>query len=191
MASKQTFSTHDLRSAATENQRSTLDQKRKWAHGSAFGPGRLTTDVAHARPARPDNREPSGVRRDGIAVATFKARSREGRKADINEYYDSGDSSAPEEVDEASAAPEPDAEVAYSFDAASGPSHGSQILSAALAKAVERYEVVATDKLVREEYEVLGSDGEPVVKAKGKGKAMKPPQSAPEAAADEDDFELI
>lgn len=135
-------------------------------------------------------REAPGKRRDGIAAATFKARNRANQSGDIGEYYESGDSSAPEEVEEASAAPAPDAEVAYSFDATRGPSHGSQILSAALAKAVERYEVVATDKLIKNEYEVLDNEGEPVSKRKFM-KAKRSPQAAPQATVEEEDFEFI
>jgi len=67
----------------------------------------------------------------------------------------SGDSSADEDIDEPSAAPAPDAEITYSYDAERGPSHGSQILGMALAQAIERFEVRQTDKLIKEEYEVL------------------------------------
>lgn len=55
----------------------------------------------------------------------------------------------------ASATSEPDADVSYSFDAPRGPHQGSQILSMALAKAVERFEIKATEKLVKEEYEIV------------------------------------
>jgi hypothetical protein len=44
----------------------------------------------------------------------------------------SDESSADEDVDHASAAPAPDADIAYSFDAQRGPGHGSQILNHAL-----------------------------------------------------------
>jgi|TARA_R110002003_G_scaffold108_1_gene9056 hypothetical protein len=74
--------------------------------------------------------------------------------------YASGESSADEDIEHSSAAPAPDAEVAYSFDAARGPSHGSQILNHALEKAIERYEVKETDKLIKNEYEVLDVDTE-------------------------------
>lgn len=76
------------------------------------------------------------------------------------ETFNSGDSSADEDPVEPSAAPAPDAEITYSFDAHGGPSHGSQILSLAVAKAVERYENTVTEKLVNEEYEVLDDSGE-------------------------------
>ena len=70
----------------------------------------------------------------------------------------SGDSSADEDVEHPSAAPAPDAEIAYSYDAHRGPSHGSQILNNALEKAVERFETKETEKLVKNEYEVLDRD---------------------------------
>ena len=72
----------------------------------------------------------------------------------------SDDSSADEEVEHPSTAPAPDAEIAYSYDAERGPSHGSQILNVALEKAIERYEIRETDKLIKNEYEVLDADGE-------------------------------
>ena len=72
----------------------------------------------------------------------------------------SGDSSADEEVDHPSTAP--DAEIAYSFDATRGPSHGSQILNHALEKAVEQFETKETLKLIKNEYEVLDHDVEPL-----------------------------
>lgn len=70
------------------------------------------------------------------------------------------DSSAAEDVQEASAAPEPDAGITYSFDAPRGPKQGSEILSLAINKAVERFETKVTEKLVKDEYEVVGKDAE-------------------------------
>lgn len=86
------------------------------------------------------------------------------------------DSSAEEDVKEASAAPVPDAGITYSFDAARGPGRGSQILGMALAKAVEKFETKQTEKLVKEEYEVVGKESED-----GNGGYV----------ADEDDFMLV
>ena len=86
----------------------------------------------------------------------------------LEETLTNTDSSADEELIEPSAAPEPDAEVTYSYDQPRGANHGSQILSLALAKAVERYESTVTDKLVKDEYEVLDESGEVVPKKAGK-----------------------
>lgn len=66
---------------------------------------------------------------------------------------DDSSTSAEEDVD-AEATP-PNAQVMYSFDAARAPSQGSQILNAALAKAIDKYEDKQTTKLVQTEYEVL------------------------------------
>lgn len=86
------------------------------------------------------------------------------------------DTSAEEDVKEASAAPEPDAGYTYSFDAPRGPGKGSQILGMAIAKAVEKFETKATKKLINEEYEVVAKEKE---------------DEHTGYAADEDDFELI
>jgi hypothetical protein len=100
-------------------------------------------------------------------------------KKDITSASD--DSSADEDVEHPSAAPVPDAGVTYSFDAERGPSHGSQILGLALAKAVERFEIRETDKLIKEEYEVLDL-----------GALSPAPKTARKGVAPEDeDYEFI
>lgn len=86
------------------------------------------------------------------------------------------DSSTEEDVKEASAAPEPEAGYTYSYDAARGPGKGSQILGIALAKAVEKFETKATEKLIKDEYEVVGNEKE---------------DTHAGYAADDDDFELV
>lgn len=86
------------------------------------------------------------------------------------------DTSVEDDVKEASAAPEPDAGYTYSYDALRGPGKGSQILGMALAKAVEKFETKATEKLVKEEYEVVSPEKEETLTG---------------YAADEDDFELV
>lgn len=99
------------------------------------------------------------------------------RKRDpVFDTDNSNDSSAEEDVKEASAAPEPDAGYTYSYDAPRGPGHGSQILGIALARAVEKFETKATEKLVKEEYEVVPLEKE---------------DTHTGYAADEDDFELV
>ena len=86
------------------------------------------------------------------------------------------DSSAEDEVEDASHAPEPvpDAEVMYSFDAPHGPAKGSQILSLAITKAVERYESQETEKIAKEYEFVDGKEND-----------------ADGYFADEDDFEIV
>lgn len=86
-----------------------------------------------------------------------------------------------------------DAGVAYSFDAAKGPSQGSQILNVALARAVERFEEKETVKLVRNEYDVLDSEGESVgfvPGKKGKGRVVGERAAAGVPDAD-DDYEFV
>ena len=75
-------------------------------------------------------------------------------------WHSDSDSSVDDCFQHASPDPEPDAGISYSFDAPRGPQQGSQILSMALAKAVEKFEVKATEKLVKDEYEVIGQDKE-------------------------------
>lgn len=92
--------------------------------------------------------------------------------------------------------PTPDASVMYSFDASRGPSHGSQILNVALAKAIEKYEDKQTDKLVRSEWEVVDEDGESSGvgskkgRGRGKGKVLNADEVATKAAEDED-YEFV
>ena len=86
------------------------------------------------------------------------------------------DTSTEEDIRNASTAPEPDVGYTYSFDASRGPGKGSQILGLALAKAVEKFETKATDKLIREEYDVVGIEKE---------------EYCAGYVADADDFELV
>ena len=72
----------------------------------------------------------------------------------------------------AAIAPTEAEEITYSFDAPRGATHGSQVLSSALAKAVEQFEGKETDRLVGEEYEVLDVDGVEI-KRKVKGKKAR------------------
>ncbi|KAF2281561.1 uncharacterized protein EI97DRAFT_447497 [Westerdykella ornata] len=143
--------TSDLRSGSKEHRRD-KERKVKWAYGTSFGPGRRAEDN-RPRPARID---PVWRKHNGLPKGEQKVR------AVLNNdiHTASGESSADEDIEEPSAAPAPDAEITYSYDAERGPSHGSQVLGLALAKAIERYEVRQTDKLIKEEYEVLDATSE-------------------------------
>ncbi len=78
----------------------------------------------------------------------------------------------------------------YSFDSPTAPSQGSQILNAALVKAVAKFEERETFKLVKNEYEVLNDEGESVgLTMAGKSKKAKAqPMIVPDA---DEDYELI
>ncbi|KAF1932676.1 uncharacterized protein M421DRAFT_416298 [Didymella exigua CBS 183.55] len=147
MASEQTY-TCDLRSDAKEFRRD-KDSRVKWSNGPSYGPGRRVED-GKPRPAR--------VYPHVKASYPGPMKARTALNKDMSVASD--DSSADEEVEHPSTAPAPDAEVAYSYDAERGPTHGSQILNVALEKAIERYEIRETDRLIKNEYEVLDADGE-------------------------------
>lgn len=84
----------------------------------------------------------------------------------------SDSSAGEEEIREASAAPDLDANITYSYDAVRGPGGGSQILSMAVTQALERFENKETEKLAKEYEFVDGRDGYM-------------------ADADDDDFEIV
>ncbi|EOD46110.1 hypothetical protein UCRNP2_7147 [Neofusicoccum parvum UCRNP2] len=168
MASQQTFSTHDLRAGSVDYNRD-HEQKAKWANGPAWGPGRPLG--SNPRPFRINHRVAAAHRREKAKEVAHAARNRKQEILPIDQYT-SGESTD-EEPAEPSAAPEPDAEITYSFDADKGPSQGSQILGQALLQAIERFEDRKTHELVSEEYEVLDENGEPASprrRAGGKGK---------------------
>ncbi|KAK3058424.1 hypothetical protein LTS18_011322 [Coniosporium uncinatum] len=183
MASEQTFSTEDLRSHAIEAQRY-QDQKHKWALGQAWGPGRLSE--THAKPVKPLER--AAIRQ--VRRQLNEHHPKPIRKLDLvsEQHHISGDSSADEDVEEASAAPEPVSEP-VSYDVNRAPTQGSHILSIALAKAVDRFESAQTDKLVKNEYEVLDNEGETVTK-KGRGLKVAVPKD-PGMGEEEDDYEFV
>ena len=86
------------------------------------------------------------------------------------------ENSTEEEATKASTAPEPDTGCTYSYDAPRGPGKGSQVLGMALAKAVEKFETKVTEKLVKEEYEVISAESDEPLTG---------------YVADEDDFQLL
>jgi hypothetical protein len=96
----------------------------------------------------------SGTRK---ASCKYYNSARKSARREFDDIASPSDSSAGEdEPNETSAAPEPDAEITYSFDADRGPGGGSQVLSIAVSKAVERFENRETEKIA-EEYEFVDS----------------------------------
>ncbi|KAE9979194.1 hypothetical protein BLS_009041 [Venturia inaequalis] len=163
----------DLRSNSVDYRRES-ESKAKWARGEAWGPGR--TKEAHGAPTRMKPKFPRTNQELGIKNAKMAQ-----RHDIIDTRTAHSDSSGDEMPDESSVAP--DAGITYSFDAPKGPTHGSTVLSTALAKAVERFENNETEKLVKNEYEVLGeSDVRTPIKKGGKRSML---------ADEEDDYEFI
>jgi len=163
----------DIRSTSIEHNRES-ERKAKWARGEAWGPGR--SKDAHGAPVRVKPRFPRSNQEMGV-----KGQKTAQRHEIIDETFNShSDSSGDEMPNEPSAAP--DAEIAYSFDAAKGPTHGSTVLSIALAQAVERFENTVTEKLVKDEYDVLQTE-DVVTPMKKSGKRS--------VLVEEDDYEFI
>jgi len=153
-----------------------LDQKHKWALGEGLPtrghPSRRPAKPYTASYGKPSRREVEFQQNKAAQVAKI-SRKHESR---FDNDTCTSDSSNEEDIKEASAAPEPDAGYTYSYDAPRGPGKGSQILGIALAKAVEKFETKATEKLVKEEYEIVGNEKE---------------DTHTGYAADDDDFELV
>ncbi|KAF1352213.1 hypothetical protein BDV97DRAFT_397254 [Delphinella strobiligena] len=157
MSSEQTLSTADLRATAQDYKR-VEDDKQKWKLGPKYVRGR---GDGHPRPMRVGEsyathrrwERHAAVKLDGTGKAKLA------RKQDMlsagQDYSTSDDSNASAEEDVEAEGTAPDAQVMYSFDAARAPSQGSQILNAALAKAVDKFEDAQTTNLVKTEYEIL------------------------------------
>ena len=134
------------------------------------------------------------------AVASLSRGTKVNRKRDmldgpteLAEERDLASASSGSESDNDCATPA-DLGVMYSFDAPKGPTEGSQILNVALAKAVQKFEEKETVKLVKDEYEILDSEGESVglSSVKGKGKAKVRETRVIVAVVDEDeDYEFV
>lgn len=177
------FSTQDLRAGARDCKRD-FDNQHKWENGEAWGPGRLAS--THSRPAK--HSPYASLRESKLDKQSALHRAKANRRRDI--VYDTADAtdSSADEATEPSAAPEPDADVTYSYDAERGPSHGSQVLGYALEQAVERFETKETEKLVKNEYLILDTEGEPVAgKANSNKKAMQQTVEHDE----EDEYEFL
>ncbi|KAF2769635.1 hypothetical protein EJ03DRAFT_312006 [Teratosphaeria nubilosa] len=189
MSSEQTlptFSTSDLRSTAQDYKRDAA-RKHKWALGTApIAAGRQ--QGGKPRPHRPNETYVFS----SCCLSAFSARRREAKSAAVASIQSSSKISRKHDMLEGN---QDRAGAVYSFSAR-GPSHGSQILNAALAKAVEKFEERETVKLVKNEYEVLDDEGESVgltpVKSRGKSYAKVVKEVAPSGGdMDEDEYEFI
>jgi len=195
MSSEQSIPTSDLRGAAQDYKRDAT-RKHKWALGSVAPHGR---EDSHPRPQRPHETFRNSERRYGRDHVTDgpSGKTKLARKQDMlaagDEYptlnqSDESSTSADEDHDIAANIPAGE-EIMYSFDAARGPNHGSQILNVALAKAIEKYEDKETVKLVRKEYEMIDDDEgdslglSPVKKSKDKERIIIP--------AEDEEYEFI
>ncbi|KAL8661954.1 MAG: hypothetical protein Q9202_005155 [Teloschistes flavicans] len=148
-----------MRGKLEQDHKRELNQKFKWAMGEAP----RTAGCNKKRPARPPRSEFARPTKRESEYTINKA-AKMSRKSDayVNRIAAASDSSTEEDIREASAAPEIDAGIAYSYDAAHGPSTGGHILSMALAKAVEKYETKATEKLIMEDYEVVEKENDDI-----------------------------
>jgi len=185
MAPANKLPTSDLRSEAKQYQRD-RNHNAKWAQGFAPAPGKTCPHLVtpHLEACEECAARPRLLDRGSRHFKGQPAHKATARKAIRNEVYAASDnvtgpsdsSAEEEEWKEASTAPASDADIMYSYDAATGPGRGSDILSTAVSRAVDRYETKVTDKLVKE-YEFVDCS-----KDNGDGYA---------ADADEDDFEVI
>jgi len=188
MSVEQSFSQADLRSTAQDFKR-TRDAAHKWALGAN------NTEIAgraagKPRPHRPSETEYNLKRREAkSAVASLAHDTKVARKHDMLEGTD--DSSGSDDYDE-TPSPPPDVNITYSFDAARGPTKGSQILNVALNKAMQKWEEAETTKLVRSEYELLDADGEVVAATPDKKRKSKAKNiDAAVTIADDEDYEFV
>lgn len=181
----------DLRSEAKAYRRDKT-HTTKWARGGRNAPGRTCTHSASfpgsnctectiARPLPRDggrnnsshfwhraeraNAHANGHRQGSIAR---KVLDYDVTEATLSSDTDRSDEDVPATFE----APIPASEVMYSYDAPSGPTAGTDVLSNAVMQAVKRYENKQTEQLVKNEYNLV--DGKEA-----------------EDADDEDEFEII
>lgn len=145
------FDAHKL----TRDHKRQVDHKRKWALGEAP----TTSGIKIIRPEKYSslfNMPVPGARPPTRAANMAKVCRKHGNPH-LDPDSNSSDSSNGEEdgVREASAGPEIDADITYSFDAQHGPEQGGRVLSLAINKAVERFETRRTEELVKHEYDVV------------------------------------
>jgi hypothetical protein len=169
--------TNDLRGESKDYLRD-QEHKAKWGRADApvrncvHGARGWDLEVCDKCTPRPPHRgsRQAGRRATHHMVNEYKGMAKKkvfARKAIGNEIEAAADAtlagvsdtSGDESVHDASAATVPDVEIMYSFDAKSGPSHGTDILGYAVTQAVQRYENKQVEKLVKE-YDVVDDFGD-------------------------------
>ncbi|GAM82244.1 hypothetical protein ANO11243_002230 [Dothideomycetidae sp. 11243] len=183
----------DLRSTSQGYKRAAA-QKAKWAHGVHVTASGRATD--HPRPARVSDHFAPSVHRHRVSGSALKAAS--AKKTDMDaaraEYpviarklpalnSDESASSTDEDYDDPLVE---DGDV-HGATVNRAPASGSQVLSSALAKAIEAFEDKETVQLVRTEWSVLDDDGEEV----GFSPARKVRGKKDKVAGIEDDYEIV
>ena len=165
--------TSDLRSEAKSYQR-VKNHNTKWANGIVprMGPRvplylqtTMINEAEGVKPAAAWEHNHGAARRKKLEKKSYNAQAttmaRKTFRNELSAAFDGPlagvvDTSSDEEVHDASAAPLPaEADFLYSYDLNSGPTAGRDILSAALNKAVQRFENTETDKLITREYDVI------------------------------------
>lgn len=163
-----TLPTSDLRRESKACKRD-RDHAAKWARGARVAPGKQCPhDFSSHRNGPCNDCAARPLLRDGfrnlqraervshISSHRQPAVARKVLQNDLNEVtLPSDTNSSDDEVFDSSTAPLPDAEVMYSYDAPSGPSTGSDILSNAVMQAVKRFENKQTEQLVKTEYDLV------------------------------------
>ncbi|EEP82163.1 predicted protein [Uncinocarpus reesii 1704] len=144
--------TTDIRHNAIQSKRD-HDHKAKWAHGCRPGAAATVRPAVLLPKCKQDRRAHAyGVKRQCLTFKNPQSYFRLVSEEGLREASDSSDALSDQGPDLGS--PTERIDVFYSFDARSGPRAGEHILSAALNKAVERFEIKETEKLVRE-YELI------------------------------------
>ncbi|SMQ47324.1 unnamed protein product [Zymoseptoria tritici ST99CH_3D1] len=200
------LSNADLRSNSQPYKRDAA-HKHKWALGAVERNQREGGAEGKAKPVKPfpTNIHNSRRRHTATALAASAAKSAKFRPAHPTSDDHPALSSSPssgsnsESTSDLEADAPEAAEITYTYDHPTGPVAASEILTAALARAVERFEDAETVRLVKGEWDVLDEEGEVVRIGKG-GKAVggggkkmvaPPTQGGVKARDVDEDWEVV
>ncbi|KAL2818653.1 hypothetical protein BJX63DRAFT_429153 [Aspergillus granulosus] len=161
--------THDLRHTGTADKR-VHNQKAKWSHGGrpALAHPGLFHDLPSTRPAKPESTV-LGRRQRTRNIQHIETAAKIDLRKDVREALDAG-TSEPSAGDYYDLAEFQDEAVAHPYEV-----NGETIFKNMVDKAIEKFEIKETEKLVKE-YEFITRESE---------------ISIGYLAADDDDFELV